>query len=91
MTTPSNQVQSTQPMPLVDRLLAMPSSLNDACRTMDEAHKRISELESEIATAMDILSEIPGDTLGERIRTFVAMSSALEAEWRKLNDRREGI
>jgi hypothetical protein len=46
---------------------------------------------SQIAAAMGILSEIPGDTLEERLLAFVAMSSALEVEWRKLNDRREGI
>lgn len=30
--------------PLPDRLRAMPSSLNDACRTMEEAADRIEEL-----------------------------------------------
>jgi hypothetical protein len=54
-----------------------------------EAAERISELESEIASAMDILSEIPGETLDERLRALVAMSSALEVEWRKMNDRSE--
>jgi hypothetical protein len=46
--TPSNPVQSCQPSNagLSDRLLAMPSSLNDACRTMEEASGEIAILQA---------------------------------------------
>lgn len=43
----SAPVLPSQPSPasLRQRLLAMPSSLNDACRTMEEAAERIQQLE----------------------------------------------
>jgi hypothetical protein len=76
--------------PLVERLEshARNADYTSSSSICFEAAECIAELESKIASAMDILSEIPGDTLEERMRAFVTMSSALEVEWRKLNDRR---
>jgi hypothetical protein len=50
--------------------------------------RRRNDPRAQIAAAMDILDEIPGETLDERLRNLCGMIGRLEAEWRKLNDRR---
>jgi broad specificity phosphatase PhoE len=52
---------------LTDRLRAMPSSLNDACRTMEEAADRLAEMEGLSQFLVDRLEEFdPGDDEPER-------------------------
>jgi hypothetical protein len=84
-------MSNQNPAPLVERLEshARNADYTSSSSICFEAADRIAELESEIASAMDILSEIPGETLEGRLKSFVAMSSSLEVGWRKLNDRRE--
>lgn len=62
MTAPARECQpeAATARDLVARLLAMPSSLNDACRTMEEAHGEITTLQARVEAQAAALRSIAG-------------------------------
>jgi hypothetical protein len=41
------------------------------------------EMEKDYQNAMDMLDEVPGETLTERLALFLSWCSLLEVDWRK--------